>query len=386
MGNLWIMLQVVVITFVGVLLANALDNMRLLRRLGEFPLPACWPYVSVLVPARNEEGSIAPCVESLLAQDYPHFQVLVLDDNSEDRTGEILSRLVGRDPRLQVLAGKPLPQGWLGKNWACHQLAQATRGEVLLFTDADTLHHPRALSDAVAALLVQDADLLTAFPQQEVVSWSEQLMVPILTWCFVVFLPLRLAYRSCRPGLCIAIGQFMLFHRQAYDQIGGHAAIRHEVAEDLALGRRVKGHGLRWRLADGSTRIRCRMYHSFREVFQGFSKSLFPGFQYNVPLFVLALLWAGVLALEPLLVLLLRLNGAPISDLSLGLAATAVGFTLLLGGISYPRFDFPSYLAFLYPLTVALTIIIGICSLVLVLLGRCTWKGRQLLIQRVRWW
>ncbi len=386
MSTLWIMLQIIVLAFVSMSLAVAVSNMRILRRLGDFSAPRYLPRVSILLPARNEEANIAPCVRSLLAQDYADFEVLVLNDNSEDRTPGILSEIAASNSRLRVLRGKPLPSGWQGKNWACHQLAQAAGGELLLFTDADTLHHPRTLADAVAALVAQDVDLLTAFPRQEVLSWSERLLVPVLTWSFIVFLPLRLAYRSHRPELSIAMGQFMLFRRQAYDQTGGHASIKRELVDDMALGRSIKAHSLRWRLVDGSQRVRCRMYHSFREVFQGLSKNLFPGFQYNASLFVLMLLWAGILTLSPVLTLLLSLVGATVSGLSAGLAATAMGVTLLLTGLSYPRFDFPSYLAFLYPITAVMTITVALWSLALAALGGYTWKGRRLLKQRIHWW
>lgn len=386
MGNLWILLQVSVIITVGSALLIAISNIRFLQRLGDYPVPKRLPPVSILIPARNEETNIAPCVQSLLAQQYPDFEVIVLDDNSEDGTARILGQLASRDQRLRVLQGAPLPPGWEGKNWACHQLAQAAGSELLLFTDADTRHHPQALADAVAALLAQKADLLTAFPHQEVISWSEQLLVPTLTWSFIVFLPLRLAYQSPQPGLSITMGQYMLFRRKAYEQIGGHEAVRYEIAEDLALGRNIKARGLRWRLADGNNRLHCRMYRGFREVFQGYSKNLFPGFQYNVTVFVLSLLVVGLVALEPLAVLLLRLSGAPVSNLAAVLAAVAMGLTLLVGGISYPRFEFPSYLPFLYPLTAIVTIAVAACSLLLAFLGRYSWKGRRLSKPKLRWW
>lgn len=386
MSSLWIAFQAAIVAAVGALLMIAMSNMRTLQRLGDHPLPAHLPRVSVLVPARNEEANIAPCLRSLLAQEYPDYEVLVLNDNSEDRTGPIVARLAAQAQHLRVLQGLPLPPGWQGKNWACHQLARAAQGELLLFTDADTRHHPRALVEAVAALLSQDADLVTAFPRQEVLSWSEQIMVPILTWCFMIFLPLRLAYRSHRPGLSVSMGQFMLFRRQAYDQIDGHQAVRHEVVEDMALARQVKAQSLRWRLVDGSMRVRCRMYAGFRQVVEGLSKNLFPGFRYNVSAFVLVLAVAGVVALEPVAVLLLHAAGAPIPNLPAGLAALAVGCTLLLTGLSYPRFDFPSYLVFIYPITTLITVGIAAFSLLLALLGRYTWKGRRLSRQRVRWW
>ena len=386
MSHLWVSLQVSIIAVIGVLFTIAMSNLHTLRRLGDYRTPARLPKVSILVPARNEEANIVPCVLSLLAQEYPDFEVLVLDDNSQDGTSQVLAPIVAEDRRLRVLPGRPLPPGWLGKNWACHQLAQAAASDILLFTDADTRHDPRTLSEAVAALLAQDADLLTAFPRQEVVSLPEQLLVPTLTWAFVLFLPLRLAYRSPRPGLSIAIGQFMLFRRRAYEQIGGHTSVREEVVEDLALARKIKEYGLRWRLVDGNRRIHCRMYHGFQEAFEGVSKNLFPGFQYHVPRFVLSLLVIALLALQPVTALLLWLAGAPVSATSVGLAAVGVGMSLLLAGISYPRFNFPSYLMFLYPVTTVLMLGVGVYSLALALLGRHTWKGRRLFRPKARWW
>ena len=142
--------------FTAVLLCIALSNWRTLRRLGSYPDPTRWPRVSVLVPARNEETNIGPCVRSLLAQEYPALEVVVLNDNSTDRTGAILAELAADDVRLRVLSGQPLPEGWLGKHWACHQLGQAATGDLLLFTDADTRHGPHSVRSGVAALQAED--------------------------------------------------------------------------------------------------------------------------------------------------------------------------------------------------------------------------------------
>ena len=164
------------------------------RRRAHYRLPGDVPRVSILVPARNEERTIAACVQSLLSQDYPDFEILVLDDASEDRTGALV-RQFEKDPRLRTLRGTPLPAGWLGKPWACHQLAQAASGEVLLFTDADTVHHPKMLGDAVAALQAERVDLLSALPRLRLATWSERLVLPILLWSVHTFLPLCLARR-----------------------------------------------------------------------------------------------------------------------------------------------------------------------------------------------
>ncbi len=363
-----------------------LSNMRELRRLGSFPPARRLPSVSILVPARNEEASAGSCLRSLLAQEYPDYEVLALNDNSDDRTGAILAELAVENPRLTALQGASLPPGWLGKNWACHQLVQHARGELLLFTDADTCHHPQALADAVDALEDQQADLLTAFPRQETGSWAERLIVPGMIWTFFLFMPLRLAFRSPKPGLSVTCGQFMLFRREAYDAIGGHEAVRQEVIEDMYLGRRIKEHGLRWRVADACPRVRCRMYHNLRQALDGFGKNLFAGFQYNVTAYLLGWLFATVLVLEPLAVVALWLLGAQFSTLSVVLAGSAVLATLLLVGSSYWRFSFPPYLALFYPVTLLAIIGIAFYSLALALTGRSYWKGRQIARPKIRWW
>lgn len=357
----------------------ALSNLWALRQLGDYPLPSRWPRVSILVPARDEETNIGPCVRSLLAQAYPDFEVLVLDDHSNDGTARALADLTTEGGQLKVLKGSPLPAGWLGKHWACYQLAQVADGELLLFTDADTRHHPYMLCNAVAALLAEDADLLTALPQQEIVSWAEQLLVPIIPWSIFVVLPLGLAHCLRLPVLSVAIGQFMLFRRRAYEQVGGHAAVKGNIVDDIALGRKIKAHGLCWRLVDGSRYIRCRMYHNFQEVYNGLSKNLFAVFNSNVPLFILIWLWLGLVFLEPLLVLTWGVIGGRLPAWPLAqLASISVTGSLLLWAITYWRFGFPLYLAPLYPVTILLAILVAMRSMALTLTGQATWKGRTL--------
>jgi len=370
--------QVSLIVFLTVLLLIALSNLRSWRRLGEYPLPDRFPRLSVLVRARDEEASIGSSVWSLLAQEYPGFEVRVLDDASSDGTGRILSALAEEHARLHVLVGRSLPSDWLGKHWACHQLAQAAEGELLLFTDADTRHHPHTFGDAVAALLAEEADLLTALPRYEVVSWAERLVVPVLAWSIFSFLPLGLARRLRLPALSATVGQFMLFRRRAYEQVGGHAAVRQQVVDDLALGWRIKAYGLRWRLLDGGRHIRCRMYQGFRGVYEGFSKNLLAAFGYNVPLFVFVWLWLGIVFWEPLIVIILGVIGVSMPVLSPVLAAAAIALSLLLWALSHRRFGFPLYLSFFYPLSMLLVNIIAGRSVWLTLRGQAMWKGRIL--------
>ena len=216
-------------------------------------------------------------------------------------------------------------------------------------------------------------------------TWSEKLVVPFVPWSLLSFLPLALAYRVRSPAFCAAIGQYMLFRRAAYEQIGGYAAVRADAVDDIALGRRIKAHGLRWRMANATRDVRCRMYRDASQVFEGFSKNLFAGFGYRVLPFVFVWLWIGIIFLQPVLMAALAVAGVPLSAYSLATAAAGVFFALLLWGISDRCFRFPLYLALLYPISIVLVLVIAGRSLALAVRGRSTWKERTLVRAPVRW-
>lgn len=382
----WLSHQRSLIYFLAAILLLCLSNLWAMRRLGRDPHPARWPRLSVLVPVRNEQDNVGACLHSLLEQDYPDFEVLVLDDHSSDGTPVVLENLPDPNKHLTILSGATLPEGWLGKHWACHQLAQRATGELLLFTDADTRHQPHSLREAVAALLAEQADLLSAWPRQEVGSWAERLAVPVLCWSIHSFLPLALAYRLSRPAFTAANGQFMLFRRSVYREIGGHRAVRQDVVDDLALVRRAAKHRLRWRLLDGGEYIRCRMYHDLAGVWEGFSKNLFAAFDHRLLPFLLVWLWLALVHWEPLIVLLWAQAKLPLPAHSVGLALGAIAITLLLWGLTCWRFKLPPHIALLYPWSILLALAIALRSIFLTLRGQTTWRGRTLLRPRVRWW
>jgi chlorobactene glucosyltransferase len=240
------------------------------------------PALSILVPARNEAATIAATVQALLNQEYPRFEVLVLDDQSIDGTAHMAQQAADGDQRLRVLAGEPLPAGWAGKNWACHQLAGAAQHELLLFTDADVAWQPGALSALVALFAQRKADLLTVWPTQITITWGERLVAPLMALAIMAYLPVWLVHHTPYVNAAAANGQCLLFRRAAYRQIGGHAAVRQTIIEDIDLARRIKAAGCRLHMADGAGLIRTRMYHNWASVRDGYAKNILAGYGNSV--------------------------------------------------------------------------------------------------------
>jgi chlorobactene glucosyltransferase len=366
-------------------LVTVLVNSFTVRRFDQYPLAKKFPRVSVLVPARNEARNIEACVTSLLAQDYPDFEVIVLDDQSTDETPRILGRLEQAEPRLQVLTGTTRPEGWLGKHWACHQLDRAATGELILFTDADTRHTPDMLRASVSALIAEQADLVTAFPREEVLSVGERLLVPVIGFGIFTFIPIRLVQKLRLPALSVTIGQFMLFRRDAYDLVGGYEAVRSEIVDDMCMGRRIITNGREWRLLDGTHHVTCRMYHGFWEAVGGFSKSLFAVFDYRIIPYVLGWSLVGLAFLEPVLALVSRWLRYPLTGIPTGYAALSVMLSIVLWMVAYRRFKFPAYLVFYYPISLALFIAVAARSFFQTAKGTATWKDRVLDRVAMRW-
>jgi hypothetical protein len=328
-----------------VLALHAVANAYLLRRPPADPPPTDRS-VAVLLPVRDEAHRVGPCLAALKAQrGVPNLDIVVLDDGSTDATADLV-----RDAGLRLVTGAPLPPGWLGKPHACHQLAAASGAEILVFVDADVVLEPHAVAATVA--LLDGFDLVSPYPKIV----GQQVVQQLLQWSWLTFLPLRAMERSRRPSLAAAGGQFLAVRADAYRRAGGHAAVRDQVIEDVGLARAVKRAGGRITLAAGSGLATCHMYRSWRELVDGYAKSL----------------WASPGAAVGA-VLLLALYVAPLFTVAgpvayLGGVAGRVAAARATGGRVLP--------AFAHPVSVVLFGWLVAVSFRRRRRGKLAWKGR----------
>jgi chlorobactene glucosyltransferase len=364
------------LVFLGFMAGFAVVNALFLRRLTDYArvtLPSNLPRVSVLVPARNEELNLERLLPSLIAQDYANLEIILLDDHSTDRTPEILASFTARDSRIRVLEGAELPAGWLGKNWACHQLAHVAAGEILVFTDADTIWQPDGVRLIVQAMTRTRADALSAWPQHPTVSWFSSLVQPIQQWSLLAFLPIFLVPARAFPVAVAAIGQLIAFRRAAYDAIGGHETVRGIVIEDMALARTIKRAGLRFQLMNAIGTVSCTMYSSMREVWDGFAKNVYPGAG-ATPISMLGLIaFVWLVALGPWAWFLSNL----VRGSSLLEPLFAVALSLIPRVLSDWRYGYRTGLWLLHPLSILSWTAIALESWRRYATGDVQWKGRR---------
>ena len=238
--------------------------------------------VSVIVPARNEAATIATVVRSVLDTSYSPFELLVVDDRSSDSTAAVVESLPA-DPRLRLVRGEELPDGWYGKPWACFQGYRHAGGDLLLFTDADTRHHPALLGQAVGALEQENAALVTVSPTQRCVTFWERLVMPQIWFLLALRYHPQTVNRARRASDVIANGQFILTSRAAYEIAGTHAAVRQEVAEDLALAQTYLAKGLKLHFAFAEQLMETRMYQGLADLIEGWSKNIYLGGRRSFP-------------------------------------------------------------------------------------------------------
>ena len=360
------------------LMGTALLNFWFFRKPRAFATAANQPdlpRISVLVPARDEAENIEACVRSLLALNYPNFEVIVLDDHSSDDTYTILCRLRDQDYRLRVLIGADLPPDWYGKPFACWQLANAASGGLLLMTDADCVFAPDALLLALGARQEHNADVVSLVPDLRCEGFWEKLLIPIQYFVIFAFLPTPLIRATPFPWFAAANGAFLFLSRETYFAVDGHRAVRQQMAEDVKFAQHIKRSGKSLWYGDGSRTYFVRMYEGFDALWAGFSKNLFPAFSHNLLLLTwIVFLLVNLFVLPPFFALWGAAIGAAWVGLPLatylGLAAVRFGLTLRFGR------DTGGY-ALLNPLAWGMVIGIALSSAYRSVSGQGNaWKGR----------
>jgi len=367
MNSLFIIINMILCLFFLVTLVNVLTGPHLAR-----PPISTKPFkgkISVLIPARDEEKNISACVESLLELNPPPDEILILDDQSSDETASIVQKYSEKHSHIRLLTGKPLPDGWLGKNWACHQLWEESTGDILIFTDADNTHHPRVIEKTIGWMEAHDLDFLSAFPQQYLRSWPEKLVIPVVDMFVYSMLPLWLTRFSRYPSLSAANGQWMAFRREAYKKMGGHQSVASEVVEDVALARRAKRQGFNILTVSGTHAVFGRMYRNAGEVRNGFSKNLFGLTGFNTGLFFLVFSVLILTMIIPFIVIIFRQSG---------FVRLAVSLNLLIRFFLVTGYNHPPFTSIvLHPFTILYTARIALYSWRSYHNGTVIWKGRQ---------
>jgi len=346
------------------------------------------PLISVCIPARNEESNIGRCVEALLAQTYPNFEIVVLDDRSTDATAEILKNLAMgstlRKVPLKIIKGSDLPSGWAGKPYALTQAVAAARGEWLCFVDADTFATPEALSAVYAKAIETEADLFTIMTRQIMLTFWERAVLPLVMLALSVgFSPRKVNDPNRKDA--IANGQFICIKRAVYEAVGGHEAIKGSIVEDKDLAVLVKGKGYRLVVADGRGVASTRMYTSLAEMWEGWTKNIYLGLRDDRGLLLLGVFGAFLAFTAALLLPAWVIWGVVLTVAGSGLEGSAVlGEALALWGyliywrvLASRSIGIPIWYALTVPVGAGVFAAMMLTSAWNVLVGKgVTWKGR----------
>jgi hypothetical protein len=350
--------------------AHTIYNLGRLRQPVTDP-PPVQERVSVLLPVRDEADRVTACLEALLAQEnLADVEILVLDDGSTDTTADQVRQAGAADPRLRLIEGgcESPPTGWLGKAWACHRLAEAAHGSVLVFVDADVVLAAKAVAATVHLLRTSGLDLVSPYPKQLAGTVAERLVQPLLQWSWLTTLPLGVAERSPWPSLSAANGQLLAVDSGAYHRAGGHAAVRGAVLDDVELLRAVKRAGGHGTVVDGTYIAGCRMYDGWSELEAGYAKSLWAAF--GSPAGAAAVM--GGLGVAYVVPFLAALRGSRAG--AVGYAAGVAGRVVVarrVGGRVWPD-------PLAHPVSIAALAVLTARSLAAHRAGTLTWKGRAL--------
>lgn len=354
----------------------------------DIALPLGGPTVSIIVPARNEEGNISRCIRSLLEQDYGQYEVIAVDDGSTDGTARVLDELVRMHPNshhLWVLRLRGLAEGWAGKPHALHMGVQEAQGEWLLFTDADTWHAPDCLRSALAQAVQEHADMFTLSSDQELPAFWDKVLMPMAYLGISMQYPPKLV-NNPNSSVAVANGQFILLRRAVYDIIGGYARpdLRQTLLDDRDLARVVKENGFKLRFVDGREVLRVHMYHGLSDIWHGWRKNAYLGSRGGTPFVLLELLGLPAVSIVPFLIpLLVRLprnkKGDGISTTEANIITASALVPLFVYRLWLNKqLNVPWYYAFTHPIAGAIFEgILGQSSLWIITGKGVDWRGRQ---------
>jgi len=317
--------------------------------------PRSTPLISILVPAKDEEANIEMCLKSLTAQDYPNFEIIVIDDRSTDRTGEICRKFAAIDKRIKILQISELPAGWTGKNHAIHEGVKHAKGAYLLFIDADTSHDPCCVSAAMALSEKEGLDALSVEPYFAWSNFFQELTFSIFTLVTACIFPIFLVNKR-GSKTTLSNGQFILIKRKVYDSIGGHKAIAGRILEDLALAENVKKKGYHYNLAVGTGLITVKMYKDMASFWQGWSRILFLALKGNMSFALMLYLISIVISLFPfMIVIYIAITAAmglpPINLISI-LGLITVGLIIFANSFINSFFRISPFYSLLHPIAV----------------------------------
>ena len=368
------------ITLVNILLSFLFTRKN--KRQGSIDFSSKKPLISVLIPARDEEENIYRCINSLLKQSYSNIEVVVLDDDSEDNTFALAKEISDLDSRVSVYKGNKVPSGWLGKNWACHQLSEKANGEFLLFLDSDTKLSPNVLSDSMNMHINEDLDLLTLFPKRKASTFIDKIISVTIGWMIFSWIPIFLANTSKFPFFSAAFGQFLLFKRDSYNLIGGHKTIKVEILDDFELGRNISRNKLKLKMINGVKDIETFSYNSEKEALRGFSRTIFPFFYQSLIGFLI--LWFLFISMTfiPFLMIFVEFFNITLDENKNSLILliwTLLSCSWVLAAL---RSKQSIFLAILFPFAMLVTSIIGFYSVVSFLIDNIHWKNRNVIFQK----
>ena len=333
--------------------------------------------VSILIPARNEADVIESTIKSIINQSYKNYELIILDDNSSDSTKAIIQKHAKLNSKIELINGLSLPEGWLGKNWACHQLSEKAEGEYILFMDADTILDKFILEDSVIALQKEKIDLLSLVPGRDTKLIADHAMKKIISWFIVCWLPMKLAINLNAPFLSATFGQFMLFKNSSFNDIGGFEAIKDNPVDDFQLGRNIKKNLFKWMLFDAAFRITTRTYNTNKDLISGYSKNIFPAVGYSISIFLVIFLILISFVLGSTIPIILYALGILQNQQLILLCVSLLILLFISWEIVTIRFKYSIFTPFSFTILISLILLLALRSFIDNVFYSSTWKGRS---------